>query len=112
MGNRFTFIDLFAGIGGFRLAAEGLGRYEGLEWCVPTHRKLEWQAGDQYESIFDCLIQFRLSGVRVKKPTQFSTLVAMNHQQIIGWLGRRLSVREAMRLQSFPESYMIPTTDA
>ena len=68
---------------------------------------MEWQAGKDYESIFECLIQFRPSGVRVKRPDKFSTLVAMNHQQIIGKYKRRLTIDESKRLQSFPEEYQL-----
>ena len=84
-----------------------LKKYDNLDWVTTTHKKLEWQAGSDYSSIFDCLIQFRPSGVRVKRPNKFSTLVAMNHQQIIGKLKRRLSTEEAKKLQSFPEEYLL-----
>jgi len=87
-----------------------LKKYDNLDWCVKTHRKLEWQAGDKYESVFDCLIQFRPSGVRIKKPDKFSTLVAMNHRQIIGKLKRKISVEEAKLLQSFPKEYKLVGT--
>ena len=86
---------------------EWLEKYENLEWCVNTHKKMEWQAGDQYKSIYDCLIQFRPSGVRVKRPDKFSTLVAMNHQQIIGKLKRKLTIDESKLLQSFPVNYKL-----
>lgn len=87
-------------------------QYEQLNWVTPTHRKLEWQAGTDCASIFDAFIQFRPSGVRVKRPSKFSTLVAMNHQQIIGSLKRRLSVRESQLLQSFPLEYQFHVNDA
>lgn len=89
-----------------------LKKYSNLDWCVKTHRKMEWQAGDQYKSLFDCLIQFRPSGVRVKKPDKFSTLVAMNHQQIIGKLKRKISINESKLLQSFPEKYQLPSSNS
>lgn len=79
-----------------------LKKYDHLEWCTKTHRKFEWQAGSQLQSVFDGLIQFRPSGVRVKKPDKFSTLVAMNHRQIIGELKRKITLDEAKLLQSFP----------
>lgn len=82
-------------------------KYNNLEWCVNTHKKMEWQAGDKYNSIFECLIQFRPSGVRVKKPDKFSTLVAMNHQQIIGSLKRKITIEESKLLQSFPKNYRL-----
>lgn len=84
-----------------------LEKYDDLNWCVKTHRKMEWQAGDKYESVFDCLVQFRPSGVRIKKPDKFSTLVAMNHRQIIGKLRRKISVDESKLLQSFPKEYKL-----
>ncbi|GEM_PF-489612 len=82
-----------------------LAKWDNLEWCSKTHRKFEWQAGDGYSSLFDCLIQFRPSGIRVKRPDKFSTLVAMNHRQIIGRFRRRISVEETKLLQSFPKEY-------
>ncbi len=84
-----------------------LVEYDNLDWCVKTHRKMEWQAGGQYNSIFDCLIQFRTSGIRIKRPDKFSTLVAMNHQQIIGKLHRKITVNESKLLQSFPKQYVL-----
>lgn len=68
----------------------------------PSRRKLEWQAQDS-ESLWDCLIQFRPSGIRAKKMTYVPALVAINQTSIIGPLRRKLSVREAARLQGFPE---------
>lgn len=87
-------------------------KYDELSWVTPTHRKMEWQAGTDCASVFDGFIQFRPSGVRIKRPNKFSTLVAMNHQQIIGPLRRRLSVRESMLLQSFPPEYQLNAPDA
>lgn len=81
--------------------------YDNLEWCIQTHRKMEWQAGSDYKSIYDCLIQFRPSGIRVKRPDKFSTLVAMNHQQIIGKLKRKITIEESKLLQSFPIEYKL-----
>jgi len=69
-----------------------------------SRRKLEWQAQDA-DSIFDTCIQFRPSGIRVKKQTYLPALVAITQTSIIGSQMRRLSVREAARLQGFPESF-------
>lgn len=80
---------------------------DNLDWVINTHRKLEWQCGVYHKSIFEGLIQFRPSGVRVKKADKFSTLVAMNHQQIIGKLGRKISIEESKLLQSFPKDYIL-----
>ncbi len=84
-----------------------LKKYDNLEWCIKTHRKMEWQAGDKYKSVFECLIQFRPSGVRIKKPDKFSTLVAMNHRQIIGPIKRKITPDESKLLQSFPKAYQL-----
>jgi DNA (cytosine-5)-methyltransferase 1 len=85
-------------------------KYKNLNWVNNTHRKFEWQCGTDYNSIYDCLIQFRPSGVRVKRPTNFSTLVAMNHGQIVGWLLRRLTVNEVKQLQGFPVGFKLENT--
>ena len=61
---------------------------------------------------FDCLIQFRPSGVRIKRPDRFATLVAMNHQQIVGKYRRRITIDESKRLQSFPENYKLPSSNS
>jgi DNA (cytosine-5)-methyltransferase 1 len=68
----------------------------------PSRRKLEWQAQDS-AALWECLIQFRPSGIRAKKMTYVPALVAINQTSIVGPLRRKLSVREAARLQGFPE---------
>lgn len=78
-----------------------------LEWVTNTHRKFEWQAGTDCKNIYECLIQFRPSGVRAKRPDKFSTLVAMNQPQIIGKYKRRLTPDETKRLQSLPEGFKL-----
>ncbi|KRC37592.1 DNA (cytosine-5-)-methyltransferase [Oerskovia sp. Root22] len=65
-------------------------------------RKLEWQASDA-ESLTECLIQLRPSGVRVKKATYTPALVAINQAPILGSEKRRLTPYEAGRLQLFPD---------
>jgi DNA (cytosine-5)-methyltransferase 1 len=79
-------------------------RHRDLEGIPESRRKLEWQAQDM-ESIWDGLIQFRPSGIRVKKPNYVPALVAMNQTSIIGPRKRRLTVREGARLQGFPDSF-------
>lgn len=66
-------------------------KYNDLNDIKPTQRKFEWQCGENCTSVYEGLIQFRTSGVRVKRLNYFSTLVAINHSQVIGPLKRRLS---------------------
>ena len=82
-----------------------------LEDFIPTHKKFEWQAGTSIDSIWEGIIQFRPSGVRVKKPDVYPALVAMVHIPIVGKYKRRLTPRECARLQSFPEDFKIVSTD-
>lgn len=88
-----------------------LEKYNNLKNFTPTQRKMEWQAGENIKSIWEGVIQFRPSGIRVKVPTTFPALVAIVQVPIIGKYKRRLTVREAARLQSFPETF-IPDEDA
>ncbi|WP_391591833.1 DNA (cytosine-5-)-methyltransferase [[Mycoplasma] cavipharyngis] len=76
-----------------------------------SKRKLEWQCGTSCQSLWDGLIQFRPSGVRVKAPTLFPALVAMVQIPIIGKVKRKLTPREAARLQSFPDWFKINPND-
>ncbi len=81
-------------------------KWGNLDGFTPTERKFEWQAGEDYDSIWDCIIQWRPSGVRVKRPNCFQALVAMVQIPVIGPKRRYMTVREAARLQSFPESFI------
>ena len=82
-----------------------LKKYNNLEDFIPTHRKFEWQAGNSINSIWEGIVQFRPSGIRVKKPDVYPALVAMVQIPIIGKYKRRLTPRECARLQSFPEDF-------
>ena len=67
-----------------------------------SRRKLEWQAQDT-PSLWETVMHFRPSGIRAKRSTYLPALVAITQTSIIGSRGRRLSVREAARLQGLPE---------
>lgn len=82
-----------------------LKKWNNLKDFTPTEKKFEWQCGKNISSIWEGVIQIRPSGVRVKKPDIFQALVALVQTPIIGKYRRKLSVREAARLQSFPDSF-------
>lgn len=77
-------------------------RWNNLEEFPPSRRKLEWQAQDT-KTLWDTVMHFRPSGIRVKKPTYLPALVAITQTSIIAKQKRRITVREAARLQGFPE---------
>lgn len=70
----------------------------------PSKRKLEWQAQD-LNSLWDGLIHFRPSGIRVKKPTYSPALVAITQTTIFGPAKRRITPTEALRLQGMPDNF-------
>jgi DNA (cytosine-5)-methyltransferase 1 len=88
-----------------------LKKHDYLERFVETHKKFEWQAGTHIKSVWDGIIQFRPSGIRVKRPTEFPALVAMVHIPIIGKYKRRITPREVARLQSFPDNFIMNKID-
>ena len=88
-----------------------LEKYNYLSWCKASHRKFEWQAGNSIDSLWDGLIQFRPSGVRVKTPNCYPALVAIVQIPIVGRYKRRLTVKEVSRLQDFNDSF-IPDNNA
>jgi DNA (cytosine-5)-methyltransferase 1 len=70
----------------------------------PSRRKLEWQAQDT-PTLWGTVMHFRPSGIRAKKPTYLPALVAITQTSILGSKKRRLSTREAARLQGLPDNY-------
>lgn len=76
------------------------------EWSGAV-RKFEWQAGDFLpdDSMRKVLWTSRGSGIRVKRPDYAPTLVALSQVPVYGPLGRKMTPRELLRLQSFPDSF-------
>ncbi len=76
----------------------------------PSLQKLEWNCHGEERDIWKYVIQFRASGVRVKRPTTSPSLVAMTTTQvpIIGWERRYMTVRECARLQSMDGLKYLP----
>jgi DNA (cytosine-5)-methyltransferase 1 len=76
-----------------------------------SYQKLEWNCQGEDRDIWKYVIQFRASGVRVKRPTTAPSLVAMTTTQIpiIAWERRYMTVRECARLQSMEGLKHMPT---
>lgn len=76
----------------------------------PSLQKFEWNCKGGERDIWKYIIQFRASGVRVKRPTTAPSLVAMTTTQvpIIGWERRYMTARECCRLQSLDELKYLP----
>ncbi len=76
----------------------------------PSLQKLEWNCKGEERNIWRYMIQFRASGVRVKRPTTAPSLVAMTTTQvpIVGWERRYMTPRECSRLQSMQGLQNLP----
>jgi DNA (cytosine-5)-methyltransferase 1 len=74
-------------------------------------QKLEWNCQGDPREIWNYVIQFRASGVRVKRPTTAPSLVAMTTTQvpIIAWEGRYMTTRECARLQGMGDLEHLPS---
>ena len=74
-------------------------------------RKFEWQAGANIHTVWDTSIQLRQSGIRFKKPDFFPALVAIVQTPIVAKFKRRITPKEAAKLQSFPNDFKIHKND-
>ena len=70
-----------------------------------SFQKFEWNCKGEPRHIWQYVIQFRASGIRVKRPTTAPSLVAMTTSQVpvIAWEQRYMTVRECSRLQSMDD---------
>jgi site-specific DNA-cytosine methylase len=76
----------------------------------PSHQKLEWNCKGAERTIWKQLIQFRASGIRVKKPNSAPTLVAINTTQVpvVAWERRYMTPRECARIQGLSALNHLP----
>ncbi len=79
---------------------------------APSFQKFEWNCKGEKRSVWDYVIQFRASGIRLKRPTTAPSLVAMTTSQVpvIGWEKRYMTIRECSRLQSMGALPHLPDT--
>jgi DNA (cytosine-5)-methyltransferase 1 len=75
-------------------------------------QKFEWNVKGGKRDIWQYVIQFRASGVRVKRRTTAPSLIAMTDTQvpIIAWERRYMTPNECARLQSLEELKQLPDT--
>jgi DNA (cytosine-5)-methyltransferase 1 len=86
------------------------------EWSVrkfpDSRRKFEWQARGSEPDLWQLVMHMRPSGLRVRPPTYLPALVAMNQTSIIGQRRRRITPREAARMQGFPDDFKLHESDS
>lgn len=83
---------------------------------IKLFKKFEWNCGKDVTDMHNSIIQIRQSGIRVKRPTYYPSLVAITNTPII-WdrdaqYYRRITPREAANLQSFHGKFKMRGTDA
>lgn len=75
-------------------------------------QKLEWNVKGGERNIWNYVLQFRASGVRIKRRTTAPSLIAMTDTQvpIIAWQKRYMTPRECAKLQSMDTLKHLPTS--
>ncbi|UPG87809.1 DNA (cytosine-5-)-methyltransferase [Luteibacter aegosomatis] len=97
-----------------------------LQIPVPSYQKLEWNCKGEALDLWSQILQFRPSGLRVKRLAHVPALVAMTTTQVPivpslnteestagrveGARGRHLIRSEALQLQGFPADWVIPSS--
>jgi len=97
-----------------------IGKHMTQEWIKrlrafpPSLRKLEWNCKGEARDLWQHVLQFRPSGLRVKRYTSAPALVAMTTTQIpiLGPKRRFLTNIEGLRLQGFPDEHVLPPSRA
>lgn len=86
-----------------------IGKIKGF---APSFQKLEWNCKGSERDIWKHIVQFRASGIRVKKRDTAPSLIAMTTSQvpIIAWEKRYMTPRECSRLQSMGKLPNLPDT--
>lgn len=77
-----------------------------------SFQKLEWNWKDGSRTLWDKIVQFRASGIRVKNPSTSPSLVALTTSQVpvIAWEKRYMTPRECAKLQSLGDLTTLPDT--
>jgi DNA (cytosine-5)-methyltransferase 1 len=101
-----------------RLDSEWLRSWLDVLSTLPaSHQKLEWNCQGEDFDLWNHILQFRPSGLRVKRFRHIPALVAMTMTQIpivplSGGQGisRHLLASEALELQGFPRNWQVPSS--
>jgi DNA (cytosine-5)-methyltransferase 1 len=82
-----------------------------IQSFAPSFQKFEWHVKGGKRRVWEYVIQFRASGIRVKRPTTAPSLVAMTTSQVpvIAWERRYMTPRECSRLQSMGTLRHLPS---
>ena len=82
----------------------------GIAGFSPSFQKLEWNCKGEERTVWNKILQFRASGIRVKSPRRAPSLVAMTTSQVpvIAWERRFMTERECSRLQSMGDLEHLP----
>jgi len=76
---------------------------------VPSWQKFEWNVQGGERNVRNYIIQFRGSGIRLKRTDFFPSLVCVSTQiPIVGWQGRYITKREGARLQGLDSLEKLP----
>jgi DNA (cytosine-5)-methyltransferase 1 len=75
-----------------------------------SYRKIEWNCKGEDRDLWKHVLQFRPSGIRVKRIHSIPALVSLTTTQIpiIGPLRRYITRVEGLRFQGFPDSHRLP----
>jgi DNA (cytosine-5)-methyltransferase 1 len=81
-----------------------------LRTFCSSHRKLEWNCQGAERDLWQHILQFRPSGIRVRRFDRSPALVAMTAVQvpIFGPYRRFMTRTEGLRLQGFPDGHKLP----
>jgi len=84
-----------------------------LKSFPPSFQKLEWNWKSGPRSLNKALVQFRASGIRVRRPDTAPSLVALTSSQVpvIPAQKRYMTVRECAALQSMEGLRYLPTSE-
>lgn len=78
----------------------------------PSQRRFEWNCKGEARDLWNCVLQFRPSGLRASRYNTIPSLVSMTTTQIpvLGPEKRFLTRTEGLRLQGLPDEHQLPSS--